>query len=149
MLSFSTRRYVRIQCALAAFARCRAIMFVAIVIGACHSASPAVAVNPSLSGSIVLHFALSPDNPETPQNESFWYFDGHTSAICAKPARSARYYDGQHGQFELVRSSELDAFPLDTGQLFISHTGSGELHRRDQQRQSESQRAPRRRTDRE
>src|SRR5947208_4602050 len=37
-------------------------------------ANPVWAVNPSLSGSLTVPFLFSPDDPNTPGDQSFWYW---------------------------------------------------------------------------
>jgi hypothetical protein len=97
---------------------------VILSIGIC--VSPAAAVNPSLSGNITLHFALHPDDPETPEvNESFWYFDGWSGGIGLSVPSPLEITTVGGGNLNWSDTGSWSTFPLDLGGLSIGHTGSG------------------------
>jgi hypothetical protein len=102
---------------------CSAVALVAMVL----FASPARAVNPSVSGTLTVPFLFVPDDPDTPGNQSYWYWSGGISGSLGLSVPSVMEITNS------VLGSGLDwnnpniwnTFPLDSGGLFIGNSGSG------------------------
>ena len=89
--------------------------------------SPARAVNPSISGSLTVPFLFSPDDPDTPGNQSYWYWSGGISGSISLsvPAVMEITNSVLGSGLDWSNNNNWNTFPLDSGQLFIGTSGSG------------------------
>jgi hypothetical protein len=98
---------------------------VILSIGIC--VSPAAAVNPSLSGSLTVPFIFVPDDPEQPGNQSFWYWSESISGGISLSVPSVLEITTSvlGSGLDWTDNSNWNTFPLDTGGLSITASGSG------------------------
>ncbi len=101
---------------------CSAVVLVVMVL----FVSRAHAVNPSISGSLTVPFLFSPDDPDSPGNTSFWYWSGGVSGGLSLSVPSVlEITTSVLGNLDWSKPNNWNKFPLDSGGLFISSSGSG------------------------
>lgn len=99
---------------------------VVVVMAAIAFPASAVAVNPSLSGSLMVPFAFMPDDPNVEGNQSYWYWtQGISGGINLSVPAVLDITTSVLGNLNWGNPNNWNKFPLDTGGLFISASGSG------------------------
>jgi hypothetical protein len=102
---------------------CSAVVLVVMVL----FVSPARAVNPSISGSLTVPFLFVPDDPDTPGNQSYWYWSGSIGGgiSLSVPAVMEITTSVLGSGLDWNNPNIWNTFPLDSGGLFIGSSGSG------------------------
>ncbi len=103
---------------------CRTIAWMVMAMVLC--ARPAVAVNPSLSGSLVVPFLFHPDDPDVVGDQAYWYWSGGIGGSISLSAPTVlEISTAAVGNLNWSNPNNWSKFPLDTGGLSISSSGSG------------------------
>src|SRR5690242_13051093 len=84
------------------------------------------AVNPALSGSLTVPFLFQPDDPNTSGDQSYWYWSqGISGSLSLSVPSPMEITTSVLGNLNWSNPNNWNKFPLDTGGLAISTSGSG------------------------
>jgi hypothetical protein len=106
--------------------RCISATLAMIVLCVGFEAASVKAALPSLTGFVNVNFSFQPDDPGTPGDQSYWYFNGHTqNLVLTLPAVMDISAVPGPGTLDWATPANWTTIPLDTSGFSITQSGSG------------------------